>query len=102
MTGNKFYEEIFSRVMYNYRNVFDKESGFMRGRLKDGSWLAPFDPYEWGGPYCEGNAWHYNWSVFHDVRRNRYFNQRTLHRTVRTHHRREVCKGRYQQHCRTH
>lgn len=46
MTGNKFYEEIFSRVMYNYRNVFDKESGFMRGRLKDGSWLAPFDPYE--------------------------------------------------------
>lgn len=21
----------------------------------------------WGGPYCEGNAWHYNWSVFHDV-----------------------------------
>ena len=35
-------------------------------------------------------------------RRNRYFNQRTLHRTVRTHHRREVCKGRYQQHCRTH
>ena len=47
--------------MYNYRNVFDKESGFMRGRLKDGSWLAPFDPYEWGGPYCEGNAWHYNW-----------------------------------------
>ena len=53
--------------MYNYRNVFDKESGFMRGRLKDGSWLAPFDPYEWGGPYCEGNAWHYNWSVFHDV-----------------------------------
>jgi len=25
MTGNKFYEEIFSRVMYNYRNVFDKD-----------------------------------------------------------------------------
>ena len=52
MTGNKFYEEIFARVMYNYRNVFDHESGFMRGRLKDGSWLSPFDPYEWGGPYC--------------------------------------------------
>ena len=67
MTGNKFYEEIFARVMYNYRNVFDHESGFMRGRLKDSSWLSPFDPYEWGGPYCEGNAWHYNWSVFHDV-----------------------------------
>ena len=67
MTGNKFYEEIFARVMYNYRNVFDAETGFMRGRHKDGSWLAPFDPVEWGGPYCEGNAWHHNWSVFHDV-----------------------------------
>ena len=67
MTGNKFYEEIFARVMYNYRNVFDAETGFMRGRHKDGSWLAPFDPVEWGGPHCEGNAWHYNWSVFHDV-----------------------------------
>jgi predicted alpha-1,2-mannosidase len=67
MTGNKFYEEIFARQMYNYRNVFDPKTGFMRGRLEDGSWLTPFDPYEWGGPYCEGNAWHYNWSVFHDV-----------------------------------
>lgn len=67
MTGNKFYEEIFARQMYNYKNVFDKETGFMRGRLKDGSWLAPFDPFDWGGAYCEGNAWHYTWSVFHDV-----------------------------------
>ena len=38
----------------------------MRGRKLDGSW-ADFDAFEWGGPYCEGNAWHYNWSVFHDV-----------------------------------
>lgn len=67
MTGNRFYEEIFARQMYNYRNVFDPAAGFMRGRGKDGKWLEPFDPYEWGGPYCEGNAWHYNWSVFHDV-----------------------------------
>lgn len=67
MTGNTFYEEIFSRVMYNYRNVFDKQTGFMRGRLKSGKWVEPFDPLEWGGAYCEGNAWHYNWSVFHDV-----------------------------------
>ncbi|MEG2061826.1 MAG: GH92 family glycosyl hydrolase [Alistipes sp.] len=65
--GDKFYEDIFARTMYNYRHVFDAQIGFMRGRLKDGSWLTPFDPYEWGGPYCEGNAWHYNWSVFHDV-----------------------------------
>ncbi len=67
MTGNSFYEEIFGRVMYNYRNVFDKQTGFMRGRLKSGKWVEPFDALEWGGAYCEGNAWHYNWSVFHDV-----------------------------------
>lgn len=67
MTGNKFYEEIFARVMYNYRNVFDSTIGFMRGRRHDGSWKPNFDPYVWGGPYTEGNAWHYNWSVFHDV-----------------------------------
>lgn len=66
-TGNKFYEEVFGRVMYNYKNVFDKETGFMRGRDIKGNWTEPFDPLAWGGPYCEGNAWHYNWSVFHDV-----------------------------------
>lgn len=66
MTGNKFYEEVFARQIYNYKNVYDPSVGFMRGRNLDGSW-ADFDAFEWGGPYCEGNAWHYNWSVFHDV-----------------------------------
>ena len=66
MIGNKFYEEVFARQIYNYKNVYDPSVGFMRGRKLDGSW-ADFDAFEWGGPYCEGNAWHYNWSVFHDV-----------------------------------
>jgi predicted alpha-1,2-mannosidase len=39
----------------------------MRGRQANGRWVPNFDPYVWGGPYTEGNAWHYNWSVFHDV-----------------------------------
>ena len=67
LSGNDFYADVFARQMYNYRNVFDKQTGFMRGRDKNGNWSEPFDPYVWGGPYCEGNAWHYNWSVFHDV-----------------------------------
>jgi predicted alpha-1,2-mannosidase len=50
----------------NYKNVFDSTSNFMRGRYRDGSWLTPFSPIEWGGPYTEGNAWHYTWSVQHD------------------------------------
>ena len=66
-SGNTFYEHLFARTMRNYQNVFDTVRGFMRGRRIDGSWEPNFDPYVWGGPYTEGNAWHYNWSVFHDV-----------------------------------
>lgn len=67
MTGNPFYREVFSRQMFNYKNLFDPNVGFMRGRDDTGNWTPNFDPYEWGGPYTEGNAWHYLWSVFHDV-----------------------------------
>lgn len=66
MTGNEFYKTIFSRHMYNYKNVFDSSQGFMNGRNEKGEWKANFDPYEWGGPFTEGNAWHYLWSVFQD------------------------------------
>jgi len=66
-TGRPFYAEVFGRQMYNYRNVYDPSTGFMRGRGADGRWVAGFDPLNWGGPYTEGNAWHWNWSVFHDV-----------------------------------
>ena len=37
------------------------------GRDADGKWTPNFDPIEWGGPYTEGNAWHYQWSVFQDI-----------------------------------
>jgi predicted alpha-1,2-mannosidase len=67
LTGNHFYQYVFGRTMYNYKNQYDSVSGFMRGRKLDGSWVEGFDPYEWGGPYTEGNAWHWQWSVFHDV-----------------------------------
>lgn len=67
LTGKNFYKHIFARQMYNYRNVYDSATGFMRGRQKNGEWVPGFDPYEWGGPFTEGNAWHWEWSVFHDV-----------------------------------
>ncbi len=57
----------FEEKAFNYKNVFDPSTNFMRGRRSDGSWYEPFDPIEWGGPYTEGNAWHYSWSVFHDI-----------------------------------
>jgi len=67
MTGNDFYKNVFSRQMYNYKNVFDPKVNFMKGRQKNGEWAPDFDPFEWGGPFTEGNAWHYLWSVFQDT-----------------------------------
>ena len=64
--GNNFYTNVFEKQMYNYRNMYDPSVGFMRGKNAKGEWKENFDPYEWGGPYTEGNAWHYLWSVFHD------------------------------------
>ncbi len=51
----------------NYKNVFDKSTNLMRGRNEDGRFQEPFSPYKWGDAFTEGNAWHYTWSVFHDV-----------------------------------
>ncbi|WP_423149011.1 GH92 family glycosyl hydrolase [Rubrolithibacter danxiaensis] len=66
-TNNPYYEQIFARQMFNYKNVYDSSSRFMRGKNKNGEWSANFDPVEWGGPFTEGNAWHWQWSVFHDI-----------------------------------
>ena len=51
----------------NWRNVFDPSARLMRGRNADGSFKEPFSPYKWGDAFTEGNAWHYTWSVFHDI-----------------------------------
>ncbi len=66
VTGNTFYEDIFARQMYNYKNVYDSATRFMRDRKADGSFDQPFDEDEWGGGFTEGNAWHYAYTVFHD------------------------------------
>ncbi|MBN1479695.1 GH92 family glycosyl hydrolase [candidate division KSB1 bacterium] len=53
-----------------FRNVFEPNSGFMRGRRADGFFVEPFDPtFASYGPsdFIEGNAWQYMWFVPHDV-----------------------------------
>ncbi|NOX65953.1 MAG: glycoside hydrolase family 92 protein [Chlorobi bacterium] len=88
--GKKVDSQYFTKKSLNYKNVFDKETVFMRPRMYDGSWLkvceqAPtiikngehsyyscFDPL-WIGlrpnrHYTESNAWQYLWSVQHDVK----------------------------------
>ena len=55
------------KASQNYKNLFDPETRLMRGRNADGTFQTPFSPYKWGDAFTEGNAWHYTWSVFHDV-----------------------------------
>ena len=60
----------FTERSHSYRNYFDPETCFVRGRMKDGSWRTPFSPFassHRADDYCEGNAWQYTWLVPHDV-----------------------------------
>jgi predicted alpha-1,2-mannosidase len=56
----------FRRRARSFENVFDPETGWMRPRNRDGSWMASFDPTHWTG-FTEANAWLYTWSVPQDV-----------------------------------
>ena len=58
--------DLFAKRAMNYKNLFDKETNLMRGKNKDGKFMAPFSPLKWGDAFTEGNSWHYSWSVFHD------------------------------------
>jgi predicted alpha-1,2-mannosidase len=59
--------ELFAKRSQNYKNLFDRQTGLMRGKNKDGKFQTPFNPVKWGDAFTEGNSWHYTWSVFHDV-----------------------------------
>jgi len=51
----------------NYRNIYDRRTGFLRGRNANGSWRQPFDEFEWSKDYIEGSAWQHTWAVPHDA-----------------------------------
>lgn len=59
--------DMFMQRSTNWRNIFDANTGFLRGKKADGSWLEPFDPVTWGDPYVEGSAWQHRWDVPHDL-----------------------------------
>lgn len=58
----------FDKRAANWRNTFDKGTGFVRARKADGAFRTPFDPtaINYGSDYTEGNAWQYSWFVPHD------------------------------------
>lgn len=56
---------------YNYRNLWNKETGFFHPKDKDGKFIEPFDYIFSGGIgarayYDENNAWTYIWDVRHN------------------------------------
>ena len=71
-TGDSTDEAIFLKTSGNYKNVFDHSTGFMRGRLSDGSWRTPFDPRAVShqfpdNDFMESNSWQYTFHVMHDM-----------------------------------
>ena len=69
--GKKEAEKYARRAM-NYRNVFNRDIGFMAPRLADGSWVPDYDPKFSGGQggrayFAECNGWTYTLHVQHDV-----------------------------------
>ena len=59
--------KLFRERSKNYVNLFDPDSGWMRGKNESGEFQAPFNPLKWGDAFTEGNSLHYSWSVFHDI-----------------------------------
>lgn len=59
----------FAKRAQSYRNLFDKEIGWMRPKDSKGQWEANFDShhFEHLGHFTEGTTWQYTWYVPHDV-----------------------------------
>jgi predicted alpha-1,2-mannosidase len=60
-------EDFQKRALY-YRNLYDPESTFLRGKNSNGAWRTSFDPLIATSPlnnpgdYTEANAWQYFWT----------------------------------------
>jgi predicted alpha-1,2-mannosidase len=58
--------DYFMKRSQNWKNIFDKETGFMRPK-KNGGWDKPFDPREVNNNFTEGNSWQYSFFVPQDI-----------------------------------
>ncbi|WP_129594938.1 GH92 family glycosyl hydrolase [Seramator thermalis] len=62
----------FTEASFNYRNLYNKETGFFHPKDKNGEFIQPFDyRYSGGmgarGYYGENNGWIYRWDVQHNI-----------------------------------
>ncbi|MDR1370160.1 MAG: GH92 family glycosyl hydrolase [Dysgonamonadaceae bacterium] len=61
----------FLKTSYNYRNLYNSETGFFHPKDKEGKFIEPFDYRFSGGQgvrdyYDENNGWTYRWDVQHN------------------------------------
>jgi predicted alpha-1,2-mannosidase len=59
--------EVFSARADNYKNLYNSKNRFFQPRHSDGSFIPHFEAKEYTSHITESNAWHYLWSVQHDV-----------------------------------
>jgi hypothetical protein len=65
--GKKKDAAYYTERSYNWMNVFDPTTGFMRAR-KNGCLYTPFSPYTVDNNYTEANSWQYSFNVPHHIR----------------------------------
>lgn len=68
--GKKEDAALFAARAENWKKLWDAESGWIRPRTMDGSWLTPFSPICDAGNcpgFVESNAAIYTWFVPHDI-----------------------------------
>ena len=65
--GKDSIAEVFFARSRNYRNLYNRNTTFMQPRDSKGNFQPNFNPDEYTPHICESNAWHYTWSVQHDI-----------------------------------
>ncbi len=58
---------LFSKRALNYKNIYNKDIGWMWTKNREGKWNEPVDILQYEHGFVEGNAAQYTWWVPHDV-----------------------------------
>ena len=65
--GHDSIAAVFYHRAENWRNQYNPSTTFMQPRDSKGEFQPQFCPDEYTPHICESNAWHYMWSVQHDI-----------------------------------
>ena len=64
--GNTTIEEEFRKRSFNFLNMYDPKTKFMRAK-RGAQWYSPFDPSEVNFNYTEANSWQYSMAAPHAI-----------------------------------